>query len=283
MKDYTFISGPFQNLQTIFSWLPLPLPSSYIGSLDAVIYFDNIGGGVENSLNGAPYILGNTSIKGFWYYYFVVIFFKVPIPILLIWLSSLFLFFLNFKRPAFFRNEIFLLLPAFYFLIYMNFFYSTQVGIRHIIIIFPLLFVFAGTFISKLFAWKKQFILYLLLIYTAISVFSYFPHFLPYTNEFILNKKLAYKKIADTNLCYGEGNNYLEKYLAQNPDATLLPEKPVAGKIVMEVNEMLNMNIRTVGKYDWVHNLVPVDHIHSQYLIFEVTRSEADSLQKARH
>lgn len=283
MSDYSFMSSTFKNWQPAFSWLPIPLPSSYLCSLDAVMYFDQLGGGVQNSLNGAPYILGQTSIKGFWFYYFVVLLFKVPIPILLVWLGSLFLIPVNFKRSFFFRHEIFLLLPVLYFLIYMNFFYSTQVGIRHIIIIFPLLFVFAGRFITKIFESKKQFILYLMLIYTTISVCNYFPHFLPYTNEFIMNKKLAYRKIADTNLCYGEGKNYLEKYLTENPEAILLPEKPISGKIVMEVNEMLNMNIRTVGKYDWIHELIPVDHIHSQYLIFEVTGTKADSLQKIRH
>jgi hypothetical protein len=35
--------------------------------LDAVIYFDRLGGGVPGSLNGAPYILGEHSRFGFWY------------------------------------------------------------------------------------------------------------------------------------------------------------------------------------------------------------------------
>jgi hypothetical protein len=278
MKDYEFMSSSFKNLQHLLPWLPIPLPSSYISSMDAVMYFDQLGGGVKGSLNGPIYILGESSNKGFWYYYFVTLFLKLPIPVLIVWLGSMFLFFRNFNRSNFFRNEIFLLLPAFYFLIYMNFFYSTQVGIRHILIIFPLLYIFSGRFISKLFEWKKQFILYLLIAWQAVSVFNYFPHFLPYTNEFIWNKKMAYKKIADSNLCYGEGRKFLEKYLVKNKDAIVLPEKPVAGKIVMEVNEMLNKDIRTMGKYDWVNKLTPVDHIHSQYLVFDVKQSFIDSM-----
>ncbi len=83
IKDYTFMSDPFNGLQQFFldiiPGLPVPLPSSYIGSMDAVLYFDDLGGGVKGSLNGAPYILGESSINGFWYYYFVTLFFKLPI------------------------------------------------------------------------------------------------------------------------------------------------------------------------------------------------------------
>jgi hypothetical protein len=91
---------------------------------------------------------------------------------------------------------------------------------------------------------------------------------------------MAYKKIADTNLCYGEGQKYLWEYVSKNKDVILMPEKPVAGKVVMEVNEMLNLNVRTAGKYEWIWNLTPVDHIHSQYLIFDVSQSFIDSLKK---
>jgi len=56
--------------------------------------------------------------------------------------------------------------------------------------------------------------------------------------------------------------------------------KELYDKIVMEVNEMLNLNIATMGKYDWVRGLTPSGHIQSQYLIFEVSRVQADSLRK---
>lgn len=284
IKDYTFMSDPFNGLQQFFldiiPGLPVPLPSSYIGSMDAVLYFDDLGGGVKGSLNGAPYILGESSINGFWYYYFVTLFFKLPIPVLLLWLATLLLLFIDFSKKSFIKNEIFLVIPALYFLVYMNFFYSTQVGIRHIMIIFPLLYILSGKVISHLMERKKQYIIYGLLLYESISVFSYFPHFLPYTNEFILNKKFAYKKIADANLCYGEGGKFLNEYIAKHKEAIYLPDKPVAGKIVMEVNEMVNLNIATIHKYDWVRGLDPVAHIHSQYLVFEVSPNMADSLGK---
>jgi 4-amino-4-deoxy-L-arabinose transferase-like glycosyltransferase len=287
INDYTFRSNSFKSIQHFFvnaaPWFPVPFPSSYLQSMDAVMYFDQLGGGVKGSLNGAPYILGKSNVNGFWYYYFIAFLFKTPISILLFWIASFFLLFHNLTKKAILKNDVYLLLPALYFLIYMNFFYSTQVGIRHILIIVPLIFILSGKIISWLIEGKKKFALYALLVYQGISVCNYFPHFLPYTNELILDKRLAYKKIADTNLCYGEGSTFLKEYLLKNPDAVYLAEKPVAGKVVFEVNEMLNLNIATVHKYDWVKSLEPVSHIHSQYLIFNVSTHTADSLKKIFH
>ncbi len=282
LNDYQFRSTAFQHLQSMFhgvgSWLPVPLPSSYISSMDAVMYFDSIGGGVKDSLNGPTYLLGKSSIKGFWYYYFVALFFKLAIPTLCLLIAALFYYTKRFKKKQFLVNEMFLLIPSLYYLIYLNFFYSTQVGIRHIIIILPLLYIFAGYFFAQVKTNTAWYGIYALLAWQFISVARYFPDFVPYTNEFIVNKKMAYTKIADTNLCYGEGIVYLQEYLEQHPDAQYLPGQMHAGKIIMEVNEMLNLNINTMKKYDWARKFVPEDHIHSQYLIFNITPAMIDSL-----
>ena len=284
LNDYHFVSPAFQKIQNDFhaigNYIPVPLPSSYINSMDAVMFYDHLGGGNAQSLNGPPYILGNNSANGFWYYYFVVLFYKLPVPLLIILLFALILLIKKFSSQNFINKEIYLLIPSLYFLLYMSFFYKTQVGIRHLIIIFPLLYIFIGIVFSNIKSLKEKYLSYTLITWQIISVAIYFPHFLPYTNEFILNKKMAYKKIADTNLCYGEGKKFLAEYFAKNPDAKYLPEKIEAGKIVMEVNEMLNLNIKTMGKFDWVKSLTPADHIHSQYLVFNVSEDTADSLQK---
>lgn len=284
LNDYHFMSGTFTGIQSLFhfagNYLFIPLPSSYISSMDAVMYFDHLGGGVPGSLNGPPYILGMNSIHGFRYYYFVVLFYKLPIPV---WILVVLLLFTVFKKNfnrSFWKNEMFLLLPVIYFLVYLNFFYSTQVGIRHIMIIFPLLYISFGSIFKYLSSRMSYYLLPLILVFQLVSVSFYFPHFLPYTNEFIRNKRMAYRKIADTNICYGEGAVFLKKYLKKNKDAVYLPDKPIAGKVVMEVNEMLNLNIQTMGKYDWARNLIPVDDIQSQFLIFNVSKEQADSLLK---
>jgi hypothetical protein len=284
LDHYRFKSNVFIGLQTFFGkltpFIPVPFPESYINSMDLVMYADNLGGGVSGSLNAAPYILGETSQYGFWYYYFVTLFYKLPVTTLLIWNAGFLIFLAGFNAKRFLKDDIFFFVPAFYFLIYLSFFYTTQIGIRHLLIIYPLLYVLSGRAIQTIIEKKKQIVLTFLLICQAISVFSYFPHFLPYTNEFITNKKLAYKKIADSSLCYGEGKFYLNRYLKKNKDVLHAPANPQAGKFVVEINELYGLHQYPQIKYDWLKNMHPSQHIHSQYLVFEINTATADSLKK---
>ena len=275
LDKYEYRSAAFRDitgmLGSLSSFVYIPLPSSYIRSIDMVMYFDSLGGGVPGSLNGKPYILGQYSTHGFWYYYFVCFFYKVPIAFLLIFLASVKLYARNFNVSQFMKKEIFLLVPFLYYLVYMSFFYSTQVGIRHILIIFPFMFVFTGYLFQKVLAGRTSIIIPALVAWELISVASFFPHFLPYTNEFITNKKNAYKKLADTNLCYREGRRYIDEYLATHKNAVFEPSTPIAGLVIVEVNDYLGIQDDSVeGKYQWLRGLEPVDHIHSQYLIFDV-------------
>jgi hypothetical protein len=283
LSSYSFVSIPFQKVQEILSFinLPVPLPSSYVKSVDYCTYTDSIGAGLPGSINNVPYILGSESLNGFWYYYFVTFFYKLPIPVLLIWLSSFVLLVKRFSKSGFLKNEFYLLLPVLFYIIYLSFFYKTQLGIRHMLIIFPVLYIFSGGLFQYLQEKKKNIFIYLLILYQLISVSTYFPHFLPYTNEFILNKKMVYKKIADTNIEYGEGRKFLNKFLNMNSGFLYAPDSIRPGKIVLDANKVLGMNPQSGESYlkhTWAKNLIPADHIHSQYLIFYVSSIEADSL-----
>ena len=282
LKDYPFRSGTFLQLQKYLGFLPMPLPSSYIRSMDLVMYFDSIGNDAPGSISNPPYILGRYDPHGIWYYYFVTLFFKIPVATLFIWIGSLLLLFKNFSKSSFIRNEFFLLLPVAFYLIYFDFFYATQLGIRHILIILPSLFIFSGSLYSWLIAKGKKWLIYLLLIYQLISVASYFPHFLPYTNEFLPNKKMAYKTLGDTNIGYREGEKFRIAYQEKNPDVIFAPDSIIPGRIMLDANRVLGLN-KNMNEYAfqfiWAKDLIPVDHIHSQYLIYDITPKMADSLK----
>lgn len=283
VKEYSFRTDAFRSLQAFIAGIapgfPVPLPSSYINSMDAAMYFDSLGGGEPGSLNGPSFILGKSARDGFWYYYFIVILFKVPVATLLIWIAALALSVKNYAGRQFWRNDIILLLPVLYFLVYMNFFYKTQLGIRHILIIFPFLFILSGHLIQWFLETRRKFILYALMVYAFISVISYFPHFLPYTNEFLFNKKMVYRKISDSNISYGEGKKFLDIWLRKNPGAVFQPDSPVTGKVVVDGAYLNNLHIQSMHKFDWLKGLEPIDHIHSQYLVFQVNRKQLDSLK----
>ncbi|TMI85613.1 MAG: glycosyltransferase family 39 protein, partial [Bacteroidetes bacterium] len=86
LSNYSFRSHFFQKIQQNFHFIgnpPLPVPSPYLEGLDCTKTIDEMGPGHPES-SAKVYLLGKSKEgKGFWNYYFVVLFFKTPIPLLL--------------------------------------------------------------------------------------------------------------------------------------------------------------------------------------------------------
>ena len=139
LGDYHFMSSLFQKVQQLLpGWLPVPLSESFVTGLDQAKYYDQLGGGFANSSFANVTILGYSSTGGsFWYYYFVSIFFKTPVPYLILFGWAKYILYVKLRFKNFMRNEFFLLAPIVYFLLLMSFLYKTQCGIRHIIFIYP--------------------------------------------------------------------------------------------------------------------------------------------------
>lgn len=285
LKDYHFVSASFQQIQKSLSLsghIPLPLPSPFLTGLDGSKFFEDMGGGFPESSYGNVYLLGISKQNGsFWNYFFVVLFFKLTIPFLCgIAVAGLRTIRLR-KIRIFLTKEAFIVIPVFISLILFSFFYKAQVGIRHILFILPLLQVWCGICVYQLSVAAGKKLPYLLLplgAFQIVSVMSFFPHFLPYTNEFIANKMKAYKYIGDSNLYYGEGRFWLTKYLESHPESVFEPTKPTAGLIILSINDYID--VWNTHEYDWLIKLQkqPIDHIHSQYLIFKVSEIDLQRL-----
>jgi hypothetical protein len=269
LNDYEFSSHFFNTLKTNSSFLnsvPLPFPEPYIEGLDLTKNIDEMGGGRPES-SGNIYLLGESRKgTGFWYYYFVVLFFKTPIPVLIS--TFLMLIFLKRNTKEFYLNEFVPLFTISYFLVYFNFFYNSQVGIRHIIMIFPLLYVLLGGIVNKLVSSK---FMPLILMYSVCTFYFYFPNLIAYSNEFVLPKKNAYKIMADSNIDFRQSYFLLEKYLENHPDVQWAPKKPQAGKFVIGINEYLNLNN---SNNTWLRKFIPIRQVHHSYLLFQITEKD---------
>lgn len=269
LHEYDFKSSFFINFRTLFSVIenfPLPIPEPYLFGMDRTKHMDEIGGG--NALSsGSIYLLGNKLVgKGFWYYYFVLFFFKTPISLIFIF----FMLLITLVKEKGRRIDDFNIVIWFiiiYLLIYFNFFYKSQVGIRHIIMIYPLLLAGAGCVYKQLFA-NYKFILIPFIIYSIITFYSFFPNVISYTNEFVLPKYKAYKIMADSNLDYGQGKYELKKYLTANKDVQIAKTVKQTGKIIIGVNSYLDLY--NTGEYAWLKMYEPIDHLNHCYLIFYI-------------
>ncbi|TMI85301.1 MAG: glycosyltransferase family 39 protein [Bacteroidetes bacterium] len=270
-EDYHFMSDLFQTITNILPpWMPIPLPKPFVDGLDMAKYYDDLGGGFDPiSSFGKVTILGHAKTGGgLWYYYFVSIFYKTPIAyfILLLWSTIVLVKTRSFK--AFVAKEFFLFAPVIYFLIVLSFFYQTQTGLRHIIFIYPFIFIAVGAIVPGINARYQKTLLVLTSLFLLISVFRYWRNYYPYTNEFIADKKMAFQYVGASNLEFKQGGFFLQRYLRDHPQAQIVSLQPRAGSLVMSVADYLDIWNR--HQYDWIQQFKPIDHVAYTYLVFEI-------------
>jgi hypothetical protein len=259
---------------TWFGRLPVPLPYPYLEGLDLVVNNERTGASYGNI-----YLLGQTrpGNEGFTGYFFVAALLKVPIATQLIYIAAFFRYFRDpGRRKNFFTSEIFLIAPVIFFTIYYNFFFNTQIGIRYYLVVFPFLYIFSGHLFRDFIKFKlvKKTLVLGLMLYLIISVYSYFPNFLPYFNEIVWDRSQAYRFLADSNVDWGQSSDELSEYLSAHPEAVYAPEGIQPGHIVVSVNQLTGVQ-GDPKTYQWLRdNFEPVDTISYAYLIYRISPDE---------
>ena len=287
---YRFRSDTFKALQKtpLLKDIPIPLPAPYVEGLDRCRFRERTG-----HMFGLNYLLGelNPPGKAFAGYYFIAYLLKVPIAIQILLLMAIIAYFIKTRRGAasFLKNELFLVVPVLFFTVYFNFFFRAQMGIRHFIVVLPLLHVFIGGLLSswKGVKWTMKGCVIALSAYLVVSVASYFPHYISYFNELIWDRKMAYKYLADSCLDIGQNERYVQQYLDRNPQAHFHPESPVEGTVVVGVNWLTGiMSPFDPGgrrDYKWLReNFEPVDHIAYTHLVFKIPKGSLKRLSVER-
>ena len=306
LSGYAFKDPFFKNLQTtsVLRNIPLPISVPYVQGLDFIKYEERMGIGWGNL-----YMAGNLrlnhhdgTLRGFPGYYFYAALFKVPIGTQVIFLLALLGFlFRHRQRVAILRrDELFLLVPIFVYWTYFNFFFNTQIGIRYVLPVFALATVFCGRLLARPASKLLQITALILSVWVGISTLSYFPHFLSYFNEFVPDRKLAYRYLADSNLDWGGNQWYLAEYIRRHsgvivdPDypavsnldwggngslagyirrhsRVLKPGKPQAGRIIVPVNALVGVG--NPEQYRWLReHFTPVDQIAYSFLVYDVKK-----------
>ena len=284
-------------------WLPVPVPYPYLEGLDWGKLREETGRGF-----GSMYLFGDLrETGGFPGYYFFAYLFKEPLALQALLALALGLYVVRRRRFAFLSNEIVPAVAVACYAIYLNFFFSLQIGIRHALVIFPLLYVFCGSLLApartdeaapagRKRRWALPAFLTLITCYLAVSVLSYHPHYIPYFNELVWDRKMAYRILADSNIDWGQAAGAARAYKAAHPEVYLEdgqwrmksyrerhmeeylhPQFPDSGQIVVGVNNLVG--IGHPHRYKWLReNYRPVGHIAYAYLIFEI--APGDSLSR---
>jgi hypothetical protein len=269
ISNYETYSNVFKGFKnSVLGKIPVPLPEPYIKGIDITMYMNELGAG-DPKVSGDNYLFGEKkSGKGFWYYYLVVFFYKTPLPFLIILLLSFFFIIRNLKQTNTITFWLLIGIP-FYFLIILGLFNNVQIGIRHAILIYPFIYVMVGFMVTLPISRNIKLVaVTLVVLYSAASFYFYYPNLISYSNEFIANKKNAYKIMADSNIDYGQGVYVLEKYLKKHPDVNLAGSEPGVGKFIISVNDYLDLN--NSGKHHWLKKYKPVEHVNFCYLLFDI-------------
>jgi len=276
LSKYTFKDTLFKTLQAtpIISNLPLPLPIPYLQGLDLCKFEEKMGEAWGNIYMAGKVRVNHHdgTLRGFPGYYFYSALFKVPIATQLIFLTALFGYFgrRDDAATALRREEVFLIVPMLVYWIYFNFFFNAQIGIRHVLPAFALGIIFCGRFLAGPESRSRNYASVVLVLWVGASTLSYYPHFISYFNEFVLDRKLAYRRLADSNLDWRGNQWYLAEYIRRHPGTIIDPRKPQAGRIVVSVNALVGVN-RDPEEYRWLReHFVPVGHVAYSFLVYDV-------------
>ncbi|MGO9587390.1 MAG: hypothetical protein ACLP2Y_14440 [Limisphaerales bacterium] len=171
------------------------------------------------------FLLGNYSNTGFHSYFFNAFLLKTPLPALLLIVTALVLSLLRCAKKS--LAPIFLLAPVgLYFLVAMT--SHLNLGVRHLLPIYPFLYVLAGGLVLEMDRWRRAArIVALLAMVGAIAVSSrivFFPahglkwqtvapHYLAYFNELAGGPANGFKELADSNLDWGQDLKNLKLWL----------------------------------------------------------------------
>ncbi len=275
LQSYHFSSELFQTMQNKLAGagtLPVPVPYPYLEGLDLVRFRERSGFGF-----GRIYLFGELrESEGFNGYYFYATLLKMPIATQLTILMMLFLVLRRFKGDFFRQNEQFLLLPLLFFTLYFNFFYNAQIGLRYYLIVYPLFYILCGRLIQnwEQIPFRQKVLGGGLALYLGISVLSYFPHFIPYFNEIVWDRRFAYKYLADSNLDWGQAEFYLDDYLVAHPNARVEPLRPRDGLTIVSANALVGV-VGARDQFAWLReNFEPVETIAYEYLVYDISTPE---------
>lgn len=281
LGEFEFRSELFKKYQArlhMLSDVPVPLPFPYLEGLDYVRYRERTGRGFGNI-----YLLGQTSKEGFPNYYLVAFLFKTPIAIQAAFWLALGLYLFRKTGRQFREKELFLLAPILSLFTYFNYFNRAQIGIRFLLVIFPFILIYCSRLLLN---WKKFTPLRWvgaagLAGYLVVSTLSYFPHYIPYFNELVLDRRQAYKILADSNLDWGQAAWYVQRDLGIHPETLVDPEQPVAGRILVSANNLVGITARP-ETYRWLReNFEPVDTVAYAYLVYQITPEQLQAVIEA--
>ena len=233
------------------------------------------------------FLLGQTSKYGWWYYFPVLFAAKTPLPTLAIIVAAAILVLTRKKTPrsSFDAGKFFLLAAALYLAFAMT--SKTNLGVRHILPIYPLLFVVSGAIFAVKVRWLKVLAGLAVVVLILESVLTY-PYYLSYFNIAFGGSENGYKVAADSNLDWGQDLYRIKKYLDANNFGEPFVDYAWAGETALDYYAVIRRPLSelrpdskgylVIGatalhnlKYDWLKSKSPYARITPSVFVYKLS------------
>jgi 4-amino-4-deoxy-L-arabinose transferase-like glycosyltransferase len=190
------------------------IEASYLFSASPLLYFQNIRFvNANHSPTYEYYLLGHFSQQGWWYYFPLAFAVKVTLPVLVLLAVALAASVRGFIDRW---GEMMLLVTAIVFTTAATL-GAGQVGVRYIMPVFPLLYIWisrtASDFIKA--KWRVA-VLGALLAWHAWSSLSIFPNYIPYFNELAGGPAGGPAILDDSNVDWGQAVKQAGEYVRKH-------------------------------------------------------------------
>jgi Dolichyl-phosphate-mannose-protein mannosyltransferase len=247
----------------------------------------------HNDTGHLSYLLGQTRLDGWWYFYLVALAVKTPLPLLLVGPPGL----IGLAVRGWRAGNPWAVAPLLLLLTLLTFassFSRINIGIRHILILYPFLCLgaaFAGQRAWRLSAplragarWSIRGALLALLLWQLSVLWRAYPDYLPYFNESV---RAPQQVLVDSDLDWGQDLARLEQRSAQlgiahlnlayrgtadlareplPPYTVVPPHQPVHGWLAISALA----RTRNLSDYAWLDGYRPVERIGKSIELFYI-------------
>jgi len=244
---------------------------------------------IHSVVGHRSYLFGTFSETGFLYYYPLVFLIKTPIATIALIILTIIL-----ARKVKQKNENMYFLIIISLFILITIINKINIGLRHILPIYPFLFLYCSKITKTKFK-AKNVILIALAIFYIFSTLNAHPHYLPYFNEAI-GQENGYKYVIDSNIDWGQDLKGLKKYMVKNniPKIKMayfgvgsrdyrnieweeVSCKPQTGLIAVSANQLTGFTPKDHTCLWWLRESQPIDNIGYSIFIYNLTTEQVNS------
>jgi len=270
----------------VLSWLLIPAVAVVVIDL-VYLYLPGIDGGllpapyldafrtklVHGGGGHFAYLLGRYSTTGWWAYFPVAVLVKTPLPALLLAAVGLA------RRP---RADIavFVLLPIVVFL-GAGIAGHVNIGLRHVLAIYPFLYVLAGSGAARLLTARRSLrtAAVVLLAAHVVSAVWIRPHHLSYFNLLVGGAQNGHRVLLDSNYDWGQNDRFLASHVARTGLAYSIdpdPFRPGSGPILVNANARYGILNGGPQAYRWLRGIEPVDRVAYTWFEYHLPEGGGD-------